>query len=69
LGTRTVSVTIDNTREDLQYAGVTNQRLENDDLVKQTWVPLGTAPTYADDDALVDAWHTALRWSHAHTQA
>ena len=60
---RTVAVTINDARAGFQYAGITIQRLENGKAVGQTWVPTGAAPTYADDEALVDAWHAALRWS------
>jgi hypothetical protein len=66
---RAVSVTIDDAHAGFQYAGVTIQRLENSDVVEQTCVPLGAAPTYADDEALVDALHTALRWSWVGSQA
>jgi hypothetical protein len=67
--TRAVSVTIDDAHAGFQYAGVTIQRLENSDVVGQTWVPLGDTLIYADDEALVDAWHTALRWSWVGSQA
>ncbi|WP_410575390.1 hypothetical protein [Amycolatopsis sp. cmx-4-61] len=36
-------------------------------MVEQTWIPLGPAPTYADDEALLTAWHAALSWSHSQT--
>jgi len=64
-----VSVTIDGAHAEFQYAGIAIQRLGNSDVVGQTWVPLGAAPTYADDEALVDAWHAALRWSWVGSQA
>ncbi|MEU4524596.1 hypothetical protein AB0F52_38475 [Amycolatopsis sp. NPDC024027] len=67
--TRAVSATIDGAHAGFQYAGVTIQRLENSDVVEQTWVPVGASPTYADDEALVDAWHAALEWSWARSQA
>ncbi|WP_284744144.1 hypothetical protein [Amycolatopsis sp. RTGN1] len=67
--TRTVSVTIDDAHAEFQYAGVTVQRLENSDVVEQIWVLLGASPTYADDEALVDALHSALRWNWVGSQA
>jgi hypothetical protein len=64
---RTVSVVADRTREELRYPGITIQYIDDDAVVEQTWIPLGPAPTYADDEALLTAWHAALRWSHSST--
>ena len=66
-GTRTVSVPAANGPELVRYAGVTVLRIEDGDLAGQTWIPVGAAPSYADDEALIAAWHAALRWSRAHT--
>ncbi|WP_410671692.1 hypothetical protein [Amycolatopsis sp. cmx-4-68] len=69
LGTRAVSIPAGKGREEVRYAGVSVLRVEDGDLVEQTWVPVGTAPTYADDEALIAAWHSALRWSHSRSDA
>ncbi|WIX85681.1 hypothetical protein [Amycolatopsis sp. DG1A-15b] len=49
--------------EVLRYSGVTVQRVENGEMVGQSWIPLGADPSYADDETLVATWHAALRWS------
>lgn len=69
LGTRAVSVPAGHGREVLEYAGVTVLRVEDGESVERTWVPVGTCPTYADDEALIAAWHAALRWSRSPTDA
>ncbi|SFW85208.1 hypothetical protein [Amycolatopsis australiensis] len=63
LGTRAVSVPAGHGHEILEYAGVTVERVEDGEPVDRTWVPVGSCPTYADDEALIQAWHEALRWS------
>ncbi|MCR6485001.1 hypothetical protein M8542_19410 [Amycolatopsis sp. OK19-0408] len=69
LGTRAVSVPAEHGREVLEYPGVTVLRVEDGEPVEHTWVPIGTCPSYADDEALIAAWHAALRWSRAPTDA
>jgi hypothetical protein len=66
LSTREVSTPAEFGREVVQYSGVTVQRVEDGELVDQTWVPVGTTPTFADDEALIAAWHDALRWTRPH---
>lgn len=70
LESRTVTAAPGDRGEELHYAGIAIQRLVDGDVVEQTWVPLGTAPTYADDEALIAEWHAAVLWSgsRAHTQ-
>ena len=65
LGTRAVSVPAGHGREVLEYAGVTVVRVEDGAPVEQAWVPVGTAPSYADDEALIATWHAALKWSQS----
>ncbi|WP_410622607.1 hypothetical protein [Amycolatopsis sp. cmx-8-4] len=65
LGTREVSAPAEFGREVVKYAGITVQRVEDGDLIGQAWVPVGTTPTFADDEALIAEWHEALRWTHA----
>jgi hypothetical protein len=69
LGTRAVSVPAGHRREVLEYAGVTVLRVEDGEPVEQTWVPVGTCPSYADDEALIAAWHEALQWTRTPTDA
>jgi hypothetical protein len=69
LGTRAVSVPAGHRREVLEYAGVTVLRVEDGEPVEQTWVPVGTCPSYADDEALIAAWHEALLWTRTPTDA
>jgi hypothetical protein len=69
LGTRAVSVPAGHSREVLEYAGVTVLRVEDGESVEQTWVPVGTCPSYADDEALIAAWHAALQWTRTPTDA
>lgn len=63
LGARTVLAPGGDGHEVLQYAGITVVRIEDGEPVEQTWVPVGTAPNYADDEALIATWHEALQWS------
>jgi hypothetical protein len=63
LDTREVSVPAGHGPEVVRYTGVTVERVDGGDLVEQAWIPAGPAPTYADDEALIAAWHDALRWS------
>lgn len=63
LGTRAVSVPAGHGREVLEYAGVTVLRVEDGEPVEQAWVPVGTCPSFADDEALIAAWHDALQWT------
>ncbi|WP_328456461.1 MULTISPECIES: hypothetical protein [unclassified Amycolatopsis] len=70
LGTRAVSAPAEIgrevvKREVVKYAGITVQRVEDGELVEQTWIPVGEAPTFADDEALIAEWHQALRWTQA----
>jgi hypothetical protein len=53
--------------DDLRYLGVTVERLVSDRVVDETWVPCGEEPSCADDEALIAAWHAALRWSWSTT--
>lgn len=69
LGTRAVSVPAGHGREVLEYAGVTVVRVEDGEPVEQAWVPVGTCPSYADDEALIAAWHAALQWTKSSTDA
>ncbi|MFJ7212767.1 hypothetical protein [Amycolatopsis sp. NPDC098790] len=66
---RTISDAACNPRDALSYPGITIERVENDDVVEQTWIPLGTAPDYADDEALIAAWHAAVQWSRSYTDS
>jgi anti-anti-sigma factor len=52
-------------REVVRYAGIVVSRLENHRLVDETWIPVGPAPSPADDDTLAGAWHAALHWSRS----
>jgi hypothetical protein len=65
LGTRAVSVPAGHGREVVEYAGVTVLRLEDGEPVERTWIPVGACPSYADDEALIAAWHAAVLWSRA----
>jgi hypothetical protein len=65
LGTRAVSAPAEFGHEVVKYTGITVQRVEDDELVDQTWVPVGAEPTFADDEALIEEWHEALRWTQA----
>jgi hypothetical protein len=65
LGTRAVSAPAGCGPEVVEYAGITVQRVEGGELVGQTWIPVGTAPTFADDETLIAEWHQALRWTQA----
>lgn len=69
LGTRAVSVATERGREVVEYAGVTVLRVEDGEYVEQTWVPVGPCPSYADDEALIAAWHAAVRWSRSPSDA
>ncbi|WIX93251.1 hypothetical protein [Amycolatopsis sp. DG1A-15b] len=62
---RIVSVAAGHTSEEFRYCGITIHCIDDGAVVEQTWIPLGTAPTYADDEALLTAWHTALNWSRS----
>jgi hypothetical protein len=62
---RIVSVAAGPTPEELRYSGITIHRIDDGAVVEQTWIPLGTVPTYADDEALLTAWHAALNWSRS----
>ena len=53
--------------EELRYPGITIHCLDDGTMVEETWIPLGTDPTYADDEALLTAWHAALSWSRSRT--
>ncbi|MGW5742055.1 hypothetical protein [Amycolatopsis sp. NPDC003861] len=64
---RIVSIVVDRTREELRYPGITIQCIDDGAVVEQTWIPLGVAATDADDEALLTAWHVALRWSQSPT--
>jgi hypothetical protein len=33
--------------------------------LEQTWVPLGASPSFADDEALIATWRSALQWRQA----
>jgi hypothetical protein len=60
---RVVSVVAGRVPEELRYSGITIHWIDGEVIVEQTWIPLGPAPTYADDEALLTAWHAALSWS------
>ncbi|MCR6490666.1 hypothetical protein M8542_48500 [Amycolatopsis sp. OK19-0408] len=62
LETRVVPV-LDDGPATVEYDGISILCFEDDRLVGTTWVPVGDDPSYADDDALLAAWHAALRWS------
>ncbi|MEU0529139.1 hypothetical protein [Amycolatopsis tolypomycina] len=64
---RVVSIVAGHTREELRYPGITIDRIDDGAVVGQTWTPQGSAPTHADDEALLTAWHAALRWSRSPT--
>ncbi|MEV7094016.1 hypothetical protein AB0M80_14395 [Amycolatopsis sp. NPDC051045] len=64
---RIVSVVAGHTPEELRYSGITIHCIDGGAVVEQTWIPLGTDPTYADDEALLTAWHAALSWSRSPT--
>ncbi|WP_134663978.1 hypothetical protein [Amycolatopsis sp. CFH S0078] len=51
------------------YPGVTLTRYENGEIVGTVWLPLGDAPTEADDELLIAHLHAALLWSHGHDEA
>jgi len=69
LGTRAVSVPAGHGREVVEYAGVTVLRVEDGTPVEQAWIPVGACPSYADDEALIAAWHAAVVWSRSPTDA
>ncbi|WIX99015.1 hypothetical protein QRX60_33850 [Amycolatopsis mongoliensis] len=69
LGTRAVSVPAGHGREVVEYAGVTVLRIEDGHPVEHAWIPVGTCPSYADDEALIAAWHAALQWTRSPTGA
>ncbi|UOZ06975.1 hypothetical protein [Amycolatopsis sp. WQ 127309] len=60
---RAVSVSGATGHEVVRYEGITVTRVEGGEPVGQTWIPVGEDPTYADDEALIAAWRTALSWS------
>jgi hypothetical protein len=60
LDNRTISAADGAPGEDLQYAGITILRLEDGEVVETAWIPVGAAPTYADDEALIAAWRAAV---------
>lgn len=47
----------------VSYAGISVDRVEDGRLVELHWVPTGEDPSEADDEALLLAWHEAVRWS------
>jgi hypothetical protein len=69
LGTRAFSVPAGHGREVVEYAGVTVLRVEDGEPVERAWVPVGTCPSYADDEALIAAWHAALQWTRSPASA
>ncbi|GHG45535.1 MULTISPECIES: hypothetical protein [Amycolatopsis] len=64
---RSVSIGTGPTREELRYSGITIHRIDGGAVIGETWIPFGPAPTYADDEALLTAWHAALDWSRSPT--
>jgi hypothetical protein len=64
-----VSVATGDHHEVVQYDGIAVLRVEAGEPIEQTWVPVGSTPTYADDEALIAAWHEALQWSRSPTDA
>lgn len=61
---RTVAVDDVNGRaETLSYPGIALLHHHGDRLVGEVWLPVGDAPTFADDEALIAALRTAWSWS------
>ncbi|GAB3148195.1 hypothetical protein GCM10027258_42860 [Amycolatopsis stemonae] len=69
LGTRAVSVPAGHGHEVLEYAGVTVLRVEDGEPAGQAWIPVGQCPSFADDEALIAAWHEAVVWSRSPSDA
>ncbi|GAA3542416.1 hypothetical protein GCM10022222_27590 [Amycolatopsis ultiminotia] len=46
----------------LSYPGVLIRSYDNDELVAQHWIPLGTDPSEEDDERFIEELHRALRW-------
>ena len=58
----------DDTRADrsqrrLDYAGILLTRLQGTVPEAEVWLPMGEHPSFADDEALINALHQALRWA------
>lgn len=50
-------------RHGLSYAGVLISRMRGDASAEEIWLPMGNAPTFADDEKLIAALHQALHWA------
>lgn len=61
---RTVVVDCGGTFEVVDYLGFTLIHRDAESVVSVTWLPVGEEPTFADDEALIQAlrksWHWAL---------
>ncbi|MGY6658675.1 hypothetical protein ACXIZN_41605 [Amycolatopsis sp. TRM77291] len=61
---KTVAVDDVNGRaETLTHPGVALLHHHGDRLVSEVWLPVGEAPSYADDEALIAALRAAWSWS------
>ncbi|MFJ9782636.1 hypothetical protein ACIRSS_23850 [Amycolatopsis sp. NPDC101161] len=62
---REVSISAEPDSEVLRYPGISVVHVEDGEPVEQTWVPPGTSPSFADDEALIATWRAALQWRQA----
>ncbi|WP_328442748.1 hypothetical protein [Amycolatopsis sp. NBC_00438] len=65
VSSREVSISAEPDSEVLRYPGISVVRVQDGQPVTQTWVPLGTLPSFADDETLIAAWRAALQWRQA----
>jgi len=63
LSNRAVPSPAKDSQEVARYAGIAVLRVEDGEVIEPTWIPVGTTPSYADDEILIAAWHVALQWS------
>jgi hypothetical protein len=47
----------------LSCAGILVSHLQDGVVDHEVWLPMGEAPTFADNEALVAALRTAMRWN------
>lgn len=49
--------------DELSYAGILVSYRQDGVVDHEVWLPMGETPTLADDEALIAALHTAMRWN------
>ncbi|RSD16342.1 hypothetical protein [Amycolatopsis eburnea] len=49
--------------DELSYPGILVSYLQDGVVDHEVWLPMGETPTLADDEALIAALHTAMRWN------